>query len=626
MYDTFLFALPIITIIFICYYLTKYLLPTNSLYQYVGSASLAFFTALLIYQTHGMQEMHFLAFIASILLIQFKKWQLQLPLTFFIVLHHIVLAYAQFNGYNEVYFTSENYMDLQTFIVHIALAAIIFFLCGYWAYMIKKNTLQMEANAANLQLQMDINAHNVKIASAIADGKLDSTIEYSQANELGKALKIMQINLANAQKKENADRFYNIGLTQAAEIMRKCNDDFAELSAQMLVFLIKYLQANQGGVFLLNDADDKDVHLEQTASYAYERHKFMTKKIAPNEGLIGACYQEKDIIYMTDVPETYVNITSGLGMATPTAIIIAPLLTNEKCYGVLEMAFFNTLEPFKIEFIKKVTENFASAVSILKINDKTRKLLANSQTQTEALRSQEEEMRQSMEELQATQEEMTRKNAEIEATSALNKNLVLSIDSIMARIEMLQNGTIAEANQMFLDAMHLDLPQVIGKNYTSFIDAETQNSVIYLDFWKQLSRGNTCTHTFKKLNAQGNAVWFKSIYKPIINSTNGVEKVIVLALNMTDDIAKQEKQEELLYLAQQRDEQIRGQEEIMMQSMEELMATQEEISNKNTEIIKIQSVLLEEKEKAESTIEMLKLKLTRKDKEIENLKQNAKIN
>jgi hypothetical protein len=95
---------------------------------------------------------------------------------------------------------------------------------------------------------------------------------------------------------------------------------------------------------------------------------------------------------------------------------------------------------------------------------------------------------------------------------------------------------------------------------------------------------------------------------------------------MTDDIAKQEKLEELLYLSRQRDEQIRGQEEIMMQSMEELMATQEEISNKNTEIIKIQSVLLEEKEKAESTIEMLKLKLTHKDKEIENLKLNLKIN
>ncbi len=58
-YHTFLFSVPIIFLLLASYYATKFLLPKSDLYQYVASSHLAFFTALLIYQMHGMIEMHF---------------------------------------------------------------------------------------------------------------------------------------------------------------------------------------------------------------------------------------------------------------------------------------------------------------------------------------------------------------------------------------------------------------------------------------------------------------------------------------------------------------------------------------------------------------------------------------
>jgi len=88
------------------------------------------------------------------------------------------------------------------------------------------------------------------------------------------------------------------------------------------------------------------------------------------------------------------------------------LKVSEKVYGVIEIASLKEYEKFEIEFVEKLAENVASAVSSAKVNDRTKRLLAQTQQQAEEMRAQEEEMRQNMEELSATQEEMGRKEKE----------------------------------------------------------------------------------------------------------------------------------------------------------------------------------------------------------------------
>ncbi len=204
------------------------------------------------------------------------------------------------------------------------------------------------------------------------------------------------------------------GLAQIGEILRTNSSSTTDLYDSILKFVVKYTNSNQGGLFLFNDENDSDPFLELVACYAFERKKFIQKRIDTGQGLVGQCYLEGQRIYLTKVPQEYVSITSGLGGSNPNAVLLVPLRVNEKIFGVLELATFKHYEEYEIELVEKLSESIASTISSVRINESTRILLEKTQQQAEEMRSQEEEMRQNMEELEATQEEMRRKEKHIQ--------------------------------------------------------------------------------------------------------------------------------------------------------------------------------------------------------------------
>ena len=133
--------------------------------------------------------------------------------------------------------------------------------------------------------------------------------------------------------------------------------------------------------------------------YAWDKKKFLNHKIYKGEGLAGQAWQEGDIVYLTEVPQNYIKITSGLGDANPTSVLIVPLKVNDQIFGVVEIASFNLFQDFEMEFVQKIAESIASTISSVKVNARTQLLLEESQEMTEQMRAQEEEMRQNMEEL-----------------------------------------------------------------------------------------------------------------------------------------------------------------------------------------------------------------------------------
>jgi signal transduction histidine kinase len=146
-YDTWLVAIGVGSLSLLAYYSTKFLLPHSNAYQYMVSAVFGIFMAQFIYQMHGLFEMHFIAFIGSAILITYQNWKLQIPLALVVIVHHASFGYLQYIGYDKIYFTQLDYMTLQTFIIHGLLATVVFFICGLWAFQLKKlNEHQIEQN------------------------------------------------------------------------------------------------------------------------------------------------------------------------------------------------------------------------------------------------------------------------------------------------------------------------------------------------------------------------------------------------------------------------------------------------------------------------------------------------
>lgn len=236
-------------------------------------------------------------------------------------------------------------------------------------------------------------------------------IDIDATDDLSIKLISMRDTLRNNAEEDQRRNWATSGLARIGEILR-ASENTRELYDNIIQFVVKYSKSNQGGLFLINEDNERDPYLEMVSCYAFERKKFIQKRVDFGQGLVGQCYLEGERIHLLEIPEEYVSITSGLGGTNPNALLVVPMKVNDKVYGVIELASFKKYEEHEIVLIEKFAESIGAAVSSVKINESTRLLLEKTRQQAEEMRSQEEEMRQNMEELSATQEEMVRKERE----------------------------------------------------------------------------------------------------------------------------------------------------------------------------------------------------------------------
>ncbi|WP_333820060.1 GAF domain-containing protein [Ohtaekwangia sp.] len=395
---------------------------------------------------------------------------------------------------------------------------------------------EKQAQASNDEIgemaaAMDNLVSGLKSTSLFAEniGNGNYQMEFKPLSEhdvLGNALINMRNNLAKVSEDDKRRNWATEGLAKFAEILRTNNSDLIKLSDEIIGNLVKYLKANQGALYIADDAAaDEEATMSMKACYAWDKKKFLNHKIYKGEGLAGQAWQEGDTVYLTEVPQNYVRIVSGLGDANPTSVLIVPLKINDQIFGVVEIASFNVLQEFEIEFVQKIAESIASSIASVKINARTQRLLEESQEMTEQMRAQEEEMRQNMEELQATQEEMQRSQAETEST--LN-----AIHSSLAVADYNTDGTINKVNSNFLELFGYTQDEIVGEHHRILTTKEEKNSEEYRQFWRDLSSGYPKKGVFKRINRKGEIISIRASFSPIKNRSGEVVKVMEIAYEL----------------------------------------------------------------------------------------------
>jgi PAS domain S-box-containing protein len=265
----------------------------------------------------------------------------------------------------------------------------------------------------------------------------------------------------------------------------------------------------------------------------------LDKRVDVGQGLVGQSYQEQRTIYLKQIPQNYVSITSGLGGANPTAILIVPLKVNESVEGVMELASFKEYQPFEIEFVEKVGEIIASTISNARINTHTRKLLEESQQHSEELRAQEEEMRQNMEEMQATQEQLHRQTDEMRK---MQENLEVERSMFHMLMEYLpdritykdKESKILRVNKAKAVRFKMSAEDMIGKTDYDFFSKEHADKAVSEE--QELIRSGEPKLNIeeKAVTADGDVVWASTSRIPFKNDRGEIIGMFIITKDVTE--------------------------------------------------------------------------------------------
>ncbi len=407
---------------------------------------------------------------------------------------------------------------------------------------------------------------------AIKIGEGDFASEFhpqSKRDVLANSLLVMRDNLIKAdkeaeqRKEENSQRNWQAqGLAEFNEVLRNAGDDMQVLSNRVVERLVRYLDANMGGIYILDDSNPDDTHLELTAFYAYDRLKYVKQRIEIGENLVGQCFRENETVFMTDIPKGYVHISSGLGEADPTCLVIVPLKVNGETYGIVELASFQLIEKYQVEFIEKIGETIASTIANVKINMNTQRLLEESNQKTERLAQQESEVHKIIEGLKSKIENLEDANKretvryqklhdDFENQAETNQSVIQKLNEKNDQLkdELIMNQFVMNNSMGYyeLDAqgffmmmnprmLHvIDMPFVELENHDvrSFM---TQDADIkaFNDSMRRLSDG-LIHSAITRYSFNGKEFYLSETFSPVRDEYNVLLKICVVAKDMTSE-------------------------------------------------------------------------------------------
>jgi HAMP domain-containing protein/signal transduction histidine kinase/DNA-binding response OmpR family regulator len=257
-----------------------------------------------------------------------------------------------------------------------------------------------------------------EVASAVTKGDLTRTIRVEAKGEveaLKDTINQMIANLKETTLRNQEQDWLKSNLAKFTQMLQG-QKDLNTVTKRILSELAQVVTAHYGTFYILKQDDDtQNVKLKLFAAYGYKEEKNIPTEFGMNEGLVGQVAFEKERILITNVPRDYIKITSSLGRAKPTNLIILPVLFENDVKAVIELASLDKFSETHLELLSQLTESIGIVLNTIETNTRTEELLAQSQSLAGELKIQQEELRRTNDELQDKALLLVKQKDEVEA-------------------------------------------------------------------------------------------------------------------------------------------------------------------------------------------------------------------
>jgi CheY-like chemotaxis protein/signal transduction histidine kinase/HAMP domain-containing protein len=320
--------------------------------------------------------------------------------------------------------------------------------------------------AANLTNQVRAIA---EVSTAVTKGDLTRSITVEAQGEVA-ALKDnineMILNLKDTTQKNTEQDWLKTNLARFTRMLQGQRD--MKTVAQMVLSELAPLVEAQQGVFYVNTSKDGELMMRLLGGYAYSKRKNLASEFQAGEGLVGQCALERERILVTNVPDNYVHISSGLGEAAPHNIVVLPVLFEGEVKAVIELSTFHTFSDTHLTFLDQLTESIGIVLNTIEANTRTEDLLLQSQSLTAELQSQQDELkkkneqleqqaqslRESEELLKSQQEELQNTNEELQEKAELLARQKAEVEAKNREVEEARWEMEEKAEQLALTSKY----------------------------------------------------------------------------------------------------------------------------------------------------------------------------
>ncbi|MDX6576711.1 MAG: hypothetical protein QOE96_2664 [Blastocatellia bacterium] len=320
--------------------------------------------------------------------------------------------------------------------------------------------------AANLTNQVRAIA---EVSTAVTKGDLTRSITVEAQGEVA-ALKDnineMILNLKDTTQKNTEQDWLKTNLARFTRMLQGQRD--MKTVAQMVLSELAPLVNAQQGVFYVNQSDNGQPVMKLLGGYAYSKRKNLANEFHAGEGLVGQCTLERERILVTNVPNNYVHVSSGLGEAAPNNIVVLPVLFEGEAKAVIELSTFHTFSDTHLTFLDQLTESIGIVLNTIEANTRTEDLLQQSQSLAAELQSQQDELkktneqleqqaeslRESEELLKSQQEELQQTNEELQDKAALLARQKAEVEAKNREVEEARWEMEEKAEQLALTSKY----------------------------------------------------------------------------------------------------------------------------------------------------------------------------